>query len=55
MEVPDKSNGNYNKKTKKWDGLVKILLERKADMAIADMSMTYERKTAGEIFVLLQR
>lgn len=26
--VPDKGYGSYNKETKKWDGLVKHLLER---------------------------
>ena len=27
-QVPDNKYGSYNKKTKKWDGLVKQLLER---------------------------
>ena len=45
--VPDGKYGNYIPETKKWDGLVLRLLERKADMAVADMSITYERKTAG--------
>lgn len=26
--VPDNNYGSYNKKTKKWDGLVKHLLDR---------------------------
>jgi glutamate receptor, ionotropic, invertebrate len=46
--VPDGKYGNYDKKTKTWNGLVQHLLERKADMAVADISITYERKTAGE-------
>lgn len=48
--VPDGQYGTFNPITKKWNGLVQHLLERKADMAVADMSITYERKTAGKAF-----
>ncbi|XP_058444434.1 glutamate receptor ionotropic, kainate 2 [Malaya genurostris] len=44
--VPDGKYGSYNKVTKKWDGLVKYLLDRKADLAICDLTITYERRTA---------
>ncbi|XP_055683998.1 glutamate receptor ionotropic, kainate 2-like [Lutzomyia longipalpis] len=44
--VPDNRYGSFNKVTKKWDGLVKQLLERKADLAICDLTITYERRTA---------
>lgn len=41
-----KPSGSLNPQTKKWNGLVKHLLERKADLAVADLTITYERKTA---------
>lgn len=44
--TPDNKYGSFNKVTKKWDGLVKQLLDRKADIAICDLTITYERRTA---------
>ncbi|CAB3386125.1 Hypothetical predicted protein [Cloeon dipterum] len=44
--VPDGRYGSYNPVTKKWDGLVKQLLERKADLAICDLTITYDREGA---------
>lgn len=44
--TPDNRYGSLNKVTKKWDGLVKQLLDRKADIAICDLTITYERRTA---------
>ncbi|KAK6631711.1 hypothetical protein RUM43_013775 [Polyplax serrata] len=44
--TPDGKYGSYNKVTKKWDGLVKQLLDRKADLAICDLTITYERESA---------
>lgn len=44
--VPDGQYGKLDKTTKKWDGLVKHLLDRKADLAVADLTINYERKTA---------
>ena len=44
--VPDGQYGSLNPVTKKWNGLVKHLLDRKADLAVADLTITYERKTA---------
>ncbi|XP_037026038.1 glutamate receptor ionotropic, kainate 2-like [Bradysia coprophila] len=43
--VDDNKQGSYDKKTKKWNGLVKRLLDRKADLAICDLTITYERRT----------
>lgn len=44
--VPDGKYGNLDPVTKKWDGIVRHLLDGKADLAVADISITYERKTA---------
>lgn len=44
--VPDGAYGSLDAVTKKWNGLVKHLLDRKADLAVADLTITYERKTA---------
>ncbi|VVD05446.1 unnamed protein product [Leptidea sinapis] len=42
--VPGNLYGSYHKETKSWDGLVGHLLERKADLAICDLTITYERR-----------
>ncbi|XP_045499036.1 glutamate receptor ionotropic, kainate 2-like [Colias croceus] len=44
--VPGNGYGSYNKDTKKWDGLIGHLLERKSDLAICDLTITYERRSA---------
>lgn len=44
--VEDNAYGRQNPVTKKWDGLVKELLDRKADLAICDLTITYSRRTA---------
>lgn len=44
--VPDNAYGSYDKKTRKWNGLIKHLLDRKADFAICDLTITHERRTA---------
>ncbi|XP_063622177.1 glutamate receptor ionotropic, kainate 2-like [Cydia splendana] len=44
--VPGNLYGSYHKDTRKWDGLVGHLLERKADLAICDLTITYERRSA---------
>lgn len=44
--VHDNAHGSFNRKTKKWNGLIKELLERRADLAICDLTITYERRTA---------
>ncbi|KAF4527747.1 hypothetical protein B566_EDAN014957 [Ephemera danica] len=43
---PDNRYGNYDRNTKQWDGLVKQILERKADFAICDLTITYDRERA---------
>lgn len=42
--VADNAYGSYNRHTKRWDGLVKELLDRRADLAICDLTITYERR-----------
>ncbi|KAG8225568.1 hypothetical protein J437_LFUL002085 [Ladona fulva] len=44
--VPDGRYGSFDAKTKKWDGLVKQLLDKKADLAICDLTITYARRQA---------
>ncbi|XP_013173673.1 PREDICTED: glutamate receptor ionotropic, kainate 2-like [Papilio xuthus] len=44
--VPGNLYGSYNKETKTWDGLIGYLLERKADLAICDLTITYERRSS---------
>ncbi|XP_076630847.1 glutamate receptor ionotropic, kainate 2 isoform X2 [Colletes latitarsis] len=44
--VPDKNYGNYNPETKQWNGLIRRLLDRDADLAICDLTITYERESA---------
>ncbi|KAL0124437.1 hypothetical protein PUN28_006343 [Cardiocondyla obscurior] len=43
--VPDGKYGSYNEETKTWDGLIKRLLDREADLAICDLTVTYQRKS----------
>ncbi|KAK9498544.1 hypothetical protein O3M35_003153 [Rhynocoris fuscipes] len=44
--VPDGRYGSYNKETKEWDGMIRELLDQRADLAIADLTITYEREQA---------
>nr|XP_018907676.1 PREDICTED: glutamate receptor ionotropic, kainate 2-like isoform X1 [Bemisia tabaci] len=44
--VPDGNYGSLNKQTKKWNGLIKELQDMRADLAICDLTITYERRTA---------
>ncbi|KAK9303590.1 hypothetical protein QLX08_004755 [Tetragonisca angustula] len=44
--VPDGNFGTYNKETKQWNGLIRRLLDRDADLAICDLTITYEREGA---------
>ncbi|XP_024943087.1 glutamate receptor ionotropic, kainate 2 isoform X6 [Cephus cinctus] len=44
--VPDGRYGSINRETKEWDGMIKELLDQKADMAIADLTITYDREQA---------
>lgn len=42
--VPDGRYGSMNKLTGEWDGMVRELLEQRADLAIGDLTITYERE-----------
>lgn len=42
--VADNAYGSYNRRTKRWDGLVRELLDHRADLAICDLTITYERR-----------
>ncbi|XP_043279379.1 glutamate receptor ionotropic, kainate 2 isoform X2 [Venturia canescens] len=44
--VPDDHYGSLNRETKEWDGMMKELLDQKADLAIADLTITYDREQA---------
>ncbi|GLG96202.1 Glutamate receptor 1 [Gryllus bimaculatus] len=44
--VPDSEYGSFNPKTQKWTGLLGELLERRADLAICDLTITYVREEA---------
>lgn len=39
--VPDNAHGSYNKETKKWNGLVKYLLDRVRASRISDLNENY--------------
>ncbi|XP_060801386.1 glutamate receptor ionotropic, kainate 2-like [Amyelois transitella] len=43
--VPGNGYGSYSKEKQKWDGLIGHLLERKADLAICDLTITYDRRS----------
>ncbi|KAL9900013.1 kainate-type ionotropic glutamate receptor subunit 1D isoform 1-T1 [Glossina fuscipes fuscipes] len=44
--VPDGSYGSYNKLNGEWNGMIRELLEQRADLAIADLTITFEREQA---------
>ncbi|CAH1182546.1 unnamed protein product [Phyllotreta striolata] len=44
--VPDGRHGSLNRATKEWDGMIRELLDQKADLAIADLTITYDREQA---------
>ncbi|XP_046669492.1 glutamate receptor ionotropic, kainate 2-like isoform X2 [Homalodisca vitripennis] len=44
--VEDKQYGTLDKKTKQWNGLIRELREKKADLAICDLTITYDRRSA---------
>ncbi|CAH1961045.1 unnamed protein product [Acanthoscelides obtectus] len=49
--VSDGMYGNYDPNTKKWNGLIKDLIEFRAELAVCDLTITYERKTAVDFTV----
>ncbi|KAG5879600.1 hypothetical protein JTB14_025247 [Gonioctena quinquepunctata] len=44
--VADGKYGNYDPSTKQWNGIIKELLEYKADLGVCDLTITYERRKA---------
>lgn len=44
--VPDGRYGSFNKDTGEWDGMVRELLEQRADLAVGDLTITFEREGA---------
>lgn len=44
--VKDNNYGSYDPVKKTWNGLVKRILDRKADFAICDLTITFDRKKA---------
>ncbi|XP_075219248.1 glutamate receptor ionotropic, kainate 2-like isoform X3 [Lycorma delicatula] len=44
--VPDGQYGSLDKKTGQWNGLIRELQERRADLAICDLTITYDRRSA---------
>ncbi|XP_066156100.1 glutamate receptor ionotropic, kainate 2 isoform X4 [Euwallacea fornicatus] len=44
--APDGRYGSLNRQTNEWDGMIRELLDQKADLAIADLTITYDREQA---------
>uniref|UniRef100_A0A8D8RHD6 Glutamate receptor 1 n=1 Tax=Cacopsylla melanoneura TaxID=428564 RepID=A0A8D8RHD6_9HEMI len=44
--VPDGRYGSLNRQTNEWDGMVRELLDQKADLVLADLTITYDREQA---------
>ncbi|KAJ1532308.1 hypothetical protein ONE63_000916 [Megalurothrips usitatus] len=44
--VKDTKHGSLNPKTKQWDGIMRDLIDRKADLGICDLTITYDRERA---------
>lgn len=42
--VPDGRHGSYNRETKEWGGMIRELLDQRADLAIADLTITFDRE-----------
>ncbi|XP_021925438.1 glutamate receptor ionotropic, kainate 2 isoform X1 [Zootermopsis nevadensis] len=43
--VPDHMYGVYDPETKEWNGIVKELMEKRADLAVASMTINYARES----------
>ena len=41
--VPDNLYGVYDHQTKEWNGIVRELIDRKADIAVAPMTINFAR------------
>uniref|UniRef100_A0A0A1XQS4 Glutamate receptor 1 n=2 Tax=Zeugodacus cucurbitae TaxID=28588 RepID=A0A0A1XQS4_ZEUCU len=44
--VPDGNYGSFNKQNGEWNGMIRELLEQRADLAVADLTITFEREQA---------
>ena len=44
--VPDSLYGFYNHETGQWNGIVRQLTDKRADLAVASMTINYARETA---------
>ncbi|KAH1017768.1 hypothetical protein HUJ05_008365 [Dendroctonus ponderosae] len=42
----DGKNGNFNRSTNQWDGVIRAIIDKKADLAITDLTITSERENA---------
>lgn len=51
FEVSDKIWGAYNAETKQWNGLIKDILDEKADMVMTSLKITPERSAAIDFSV----
>ncbi|XP_055855889.1 glutamate receptor ionotropic, kainate 2-like [Episyrphus balteatus] len=49
--VEDNSYGKYNPETKEWDGIVRYLIDHKADIGICDLTITQSRRSAVDFTV----
>ena len=43
--VPDNIYGFYNHQTNEWNGIVRQLTDKRADLAVASMTINYARET----------
>ncbi|XP_030751505.1 glutamate receptor ionotropic, kainate 2 [Sitophilus oryzae] len=43
--VPDRTYGVYNHDTKQWNGIVRELIDKRADLAVASMTINYARES----------
>ncbi|XP_069950782.1 glutamate receptor ionotropic, kainate 2-like isoform X2 [Cherax quadricarinatus] len=46
VSVPDNSYGSKDKVSGEWNGMIKELLEQRAEMAITDLTINYQREQA---------
>ena len=51
--VADGAYGSYDIKTDTWNGMIGELLSQKADLAVADLTITYEREQVTLWLLLL--
>nr|CAD7601759.1 unnamed protein product [Timema genevievae] len=42
----DNNHGSLNKETGKWNGIMKEIIDRKGDLGICDLTITYDRRQA---------